>query len=248
MDDEAYEAAVLSKSAYDHLREGPEVTQAELLEYGLAGYKLDPEFSDDDSVTIVRPDGSVVIAHRGTDSVRDVLPDAAILFGRHAAAVGLPFVDDRFDLASRKYERVRAAFPGADISTVGHSLGGTLADHVGRKHGIKSLAFNPGSTPHAEAMRYVFGGGGGRVYSTGSDPISYSAYLFGSDVVRVPPAPDGDWLSHGLNHFLPARRTSSEPPEYLLPVSTLSGERVPYCVAHPELCPSGRRGEKTLDE
>ena len=117
MDDEAYEAAVLSKSAYDHLREGPEVTQAELLEYGLAGYTLDREFSDDDSVTIVRPDGSVVIAHRGTDSVRDLLPDAAILFGRHAASVGLPFVDDRFDLASRKYERVRAAFPGADIST-----------------------------------------------------------------------------------------------------------------------------------
>jgi hypothetical protein len=53
-----------------------------------------------------------------------------------------------FPTPSRKYERVKAAFPEAEISTVGHSLGGTLADHVGRKHGVKSVAFTTLAAHH----------------------------------------------------------------------------------------------------
>ena len=78
-----------------------------------------------------------------------------------------------------------------------------------------------------------------RIYSTGYDPISLSSYLFDGatdDVIPVEPKDTGDYLSHGLVHFLPRRRMG-EHPAYLDPVFLPSGERVPFCQLFPELCP-----------
>ena len=62
--DEQGEYAVLSKAAYDYFY-NHELAKEELKAYNLP-YTFDEEHSDSNSVTIVRPDGSVIISYRGT--------------------------------------------------------------------------------------------------------------------------------------------------------------------------------------
>ena len=139
------EAAVLSKSAYDYFREGPGVAQKELSEYGLEGYQIDTSLSDDYSVVIERPDGSAVISYRGTDALEDVMPDIQILLGRHSPfldrfAVHRQLITDRFERASEKFEATVSKHTEVAYLT-GHSLGGSQAISVARKHGaIRSLS------------------------------------------------------------------------------------------------------------
>jgi len=242
------EAAVLSKTAYDYFKEGPNVAQKELSEYGLQGYEVDTSLSDDYSVVIERPDGSAVISYRGTDSMEDVVPDIQIVLGRHS-----PFVDrfafhrhvltDRFERASKKY--VDASNKHNIAYVTGHSLGGTQGISVARKHGAKAIAFNPGSSPLVEMVHAgicsVADCGEQRqtIYTTGSDPISFSSYLFDratDDVIKVPAKHGGDLISHSLFHFLPARLKSVEP-EWLQPIVVRTGERRPFCQVYPHLCP-----------
>ena len=241
------ESAVLSKAAYDYFREGPLIAQEELAEYGLKGYQVDTTLSDDYSVVIERPDGSAVISYRGTDSLDDVVPDIQILLGRHS-----PFVDkfavhrhvltDRFERASQKYVDTSAKHKIAYLT--GHSLGGTQSISVARKHGVKAIAFNPGSSPLVEMVHAgicsVADCGEQRqtIYTTGSDPVSYGSYLFDratDDVVTVPVKYEGDLLSHSLSHFLPQRSNTVEP-VWLQPI-TQTGERRPFCQVYPHLCP-----------
>jgi hypothetical protein len=249
---EQHEAAVLSKAAYDYLREGPEATQSELAQYGLEGYQVDDELSDAYSVVITRPDGSAVISYRGTDALEDAAPDFQILLGRHS-----PFVDrfalhrhlvtDRFERASQKFEATQAKHSIAYLT--GHSLGGTQAISTARKHGVQSVSFNPGSSPLVEMVHAGVCALSEcaelpqTIYTTGLDPISFSSYLFDratDNVLTVPPKHDGDWLSHSLTHFLPPRRRQASPePTWLQPMRARggTGERRPFCEAYPELCP-----------
>ena len=240
------EAAVLSKAAYDFFREGFQTTQSELSQYGLEGYQLDEDLSDDYSVVITRPDGSAVISYRGTDALEDVIPDVAVLFGRHS-----PFltkhrllVTDRFERAFQKYERASTKHPIAYLS--GHSLGATQAITTARKYGLTSTTFNPGSSPLVEMLHAGVcsisdcGEKTQTIYTTGMDPISFSSYLFDratDNVITIPPKHNGDWLSHSLSHFLPPRRRlASAEPTYLQLVDAVTGERRPFCEVFPDEC------------
>ena len=242
------EAAVLSKSAYDYFREGIEFTDSELSAYGLEGYKVDEDLSDNYSVVITRPYGSAVVSYRGTDALEDFVPDLQILLGRHS-----PFVErfalhrhvltDRFERASQKFEKTAAKHSVA--YTTGHSLGGSQALSMARKHQVTSHTFNPGSSPLVEMIHAGVcsmadcGELPQTIYSTGLDPISIGSYLFDrvtDKVVTVPKKHGDDWMSHSLSHFLPERKASTPEPVFLQPVRVSTGERKPFCQAFPELC------------
>ena len=240
------EAAVLSKAAYDYFREGFETTQFELPQYGLEGYQLDEDLSDNYSVVVTRPDKSAVISYRGTDALQDVIPDVQVLFGRHS-----PFltkhrllVTDRFDRAFQKYEDASAKHAIAYVT--GHSLGGSQAITTARKYGLTSKTFNPGSSPLIEMLHAGVcsmadcGELPQTIFTTGMDPISFSSYLFDratDNVITVSPKHGGDWLSHSLNHFLPPRRRSAPAePSWLQLVDAVTGERRPFCEVFPDLC------------
>ena len=78
------------------------------------------------------------------------------------------------------------------------------------------------------------------IYTTGTDPISFSLYLFDratDDVITVPAKHGGDLLSHSLIHFLPPRKQFTDEPEWLQPIVVRTGERRPFCQVYPHLCP-----------
>ena len=252
--DEQAEYSVLSKAAYDYFHGGRSLAQTELQEYGLGGYGIDAALSDDRAVVITRPDGSAVVSYRGTDHLSDLVPDFQIALGYHQnpwlqsiGAAAAYLASDRFTDARERFSKAKAKHN--NVSVTGHSLGGTLALHTARSNaGTRAIVFNPGSTPLAEPFHAAYCSAYDcgytvkqRIYSTGYDPISLLSYLFDGatdDVIPVEPKDTGDYLSHGLVHFLPRRRMG-EHPAYLDPVFLPSGERVPFCQLFPELCPLG---------
>ena len=243
------EAAVLSKAAYDYFREGPGVAQKELSEYGFEGYHLDTSLSDEYSVVIKRPNGSAVISYRGTDAMEDVMPDIQIVLGRHSPfvdrfAVHRHLITDRFERASQKFEAASAKHNIAYLT--GHSLGASQSMAIARKHGARAVAFNPGSSPLVEMVHAGVcsmadcGEQRQTIYTTGTDLISFSSYLFDratDDVITVPAKHGGDLLSHSLIHFLPPRKQFTDEPEWLQPIVVRTGERRPFCQVYPHLCP-----------
>jgi hypothetical protein len=51
----------------------------------MEGYTFDPEYSTDNASTFIRPDGTAIIAYRGTrpTNLDDLNADASILAGQH---------------------------------------------------------------------------------------------------------------------------------------------------------------------
>jgi len=94
-----------------------------------------------------------------------------------------------------------------NFDVTGHSLGGTLAQHVHDDMKVQSpgldsqlVAFNPGAT-----VLGTIPGLGGRVYSTHGDAVSALSHVTHRDV-RVLKAEGGDDLlgAHGMTNFVPA--------------------------------------------
>lgn len=263
MDSDGHEHAVLAKTAYDYYLESPDFAQKELEEYGFDEYMIDEAFSDDHAVTIVKPDGSAVIAYRGThfsvdDSMtdRDLMADALIATGYHrspkmqyavnhlANVIG---TETRFQRAENHYKKVKEMYP--DVTLTGHSLGGQLSSYVGRKHGEKTYMYNKGSSPIVDPF---FAGTGKfpnhKHYTTGTDPISYGATFDTSEEIIDIPDPDeyNDYITHSLNYFLPKRKgrkvvdiggnevlTRSNEPEYLKPIRLKDGKKINFCQLYP---------------
>jgi len=82
----------------------------------------------------------IYVAHRGTKERRDLSADAAIAFGMEK-------YHPRFRRAARKVKRIQEANPDYELVHTGHSLGGSLAQHTGKKSGRKSevVTFNKGA-------------------------------------------------------------------------------------------------------
>jgi len=91
--------------------------------------------------------GEVVIAHRGTESIKDGITDAGMVFaGRNNQ------LDDAISFARRAIDKAQKTGPDYPhpiaISITGHSLGGTLAEITAAKYGLPAETFNaygPGS-------------------------------------------------------------------------------------------------------
>jgi len=142
--------AVLSSVAYDMYNHGYEKAEQNMKEH-LPFHNLDPELSDNYSVVAVKEHkdkpNDVIISYRGTANLKDVLYTWAPI------AAGLPsekLLDKNlgyYQIAQDKFNLVKEKYPNANITTTGHSLGGSEAFVIGKKNNVRNYIFNAGSSP-----------------------------------------------------------------------------------------------------
>ena len=207
MDDEANEHAVAAHIAYTYYENGYEKAQEELTRHLPDGdHSIDVELSDERSVTLTRSNGAAILAYRGTDptNIYDLGADALIMMGYHRERP-LPGIYTRFQAATDAYSLAKNKH-GADVTVAGHSLGGTLADYVGRMYDVRAYAFNAGETP----FEFARGGrstdaGKTQLFTTdGIDPISISGYAHHNsrNIIVVPQSVSGFFGAHDRRNFL----------------------------------------------
>jgi hypothetical protein len=120
---EDYEYSIASQLSYDYYDNGNDAEQVQrTLDTYLENYTFDPDYSTNNASTFIRPDGSAIIAYRGTRPTNfdDINTDAAILAGAHRTDT----VHPRFVEALNHYNYVKAKYDNVDLT--GHSLGRTL--------------------------------------------------------------------------------------------------------------------------
>ena len=108
-------------------------------EKNLGGYELDTSFNDKKhAVYHNKKLGKTVISYRGTDPTdpEDMYNDAHIIKGTQASTDRYKRSEKLFDSVSSKY--------GSNITSVGHSLGGNISEHIARTKGGKAETFNTG--------------------------------------------------------------------------------------------------------
>jgi putative lipase involved disintegration of autophagic bodies len=104
-----------------------------------AGYTLDTQHSGKRAKDFIHQGNqNVIVAHRGTKGLADVLTDATAVIGGRGKR------NKRFQHAQAITDRVRAAHPHASITAVGHSLEGTLAQD--KKGTNKQITLNKGTS------------------------------------------------------------------------------------------------------
>ena len=93
-------------------------------------HELVPEFSDNDALTIKRPNNEYILAVRGTrpTNISDLISDEQILVGGNV---------NRFDKIDKVYTGLRAKNPNSKITVTGHSLGGYVAKSLADKYEFK---------------------------------------------------------------------------------------------------------------
>lgn len=103
----------------------------------------------------------VVIAFKGTDGPRDLLPDGQIFRGDDDSRINSEPIrrvrsHDRLDLDLGSLIRKHGGFDGKQVFITGHSLGGTRALNFGlnlARQGLVSIhAFNPGCKFQMESL------------------------------------------------------------------------------------------------
>lgn len=93
-------------------------------------HSLVSSFSDNDALTIKRPNNDYILAVRGTrpTNISDLISDEQILVGANV---------NRFDKIDKVYSSLRAQNPNSKITVTGHSLGGYVAKHLATKYEFK---------------------------------------------------------------------------------------------------------------
>lgn len=113
------------------------------LESSLPGAEYLPELSDAEHA-IVKHNGRTILAVRGTDIKNTHGGRYADLATDVLVTLGLESISPRYRRSEEKLKIVRETMP--DVVLAGHSLGGSIARHLGTREGIESHAFNPGTT------------------------------------------------------------------------------------------------------
>ena len=103
------------------------------------GYALDEELSNRKHRVYTDKHDNAIIAFTGTRTFGDAITDTALAFGLADATY-------RFHESTKLTEKVRQKYRHSPILAIGHSLGGSLAEHVNKTgHVAKVITVNKGT-------------------------------------------------------------------------------------------------------
>lgn len=97
-------------------------------------YRLDNDLSNREQKVYLDRQNRPKVVFTGTRKFQDVLDDGLL-------AVGLEGLSHRFRQSKRLIDKVEKKYPNKKITTLGHSLGGSLAEYAG---GDKVITFDKG--------------------------------------------------------------------------------------------------------
>ena len=214
--------AVASHLAYHHLNNGGNFdnTQQELDRYlPNQGYTIDRDLTTSRGLVMRDSNNNAILAYRGTDptfraTASDIYADSQILLGGNREDSSQTLLNpNRFQSAQEQYNRVAERYGRDNIHLTGHSLGGTLADYIGRQNSIDATTFNQGESPTGYVSGLLFPERRTqttRMYIVPNDMISASARAYDerADVRLVSQRVHRGSLlgSHSLDNFLPIIR------------------------------------------
>ncbi len=105
------------------------------------GYDYKPELSTEDVAVYEDPETKkAIVGFRGTSKGKDLRPDVGIALNRFKST-------NRYKSDKEELDKLIERYGKDNIRLTGHSLGARSASALGRKYGIKTDAFNTGSTP-----------------------------------------------------------------------------------------------------
>ena len=105
----------------------------------IAGYKRDDSLSGQRAQVYTNAEGKAVVVHRGTSGIHDMLTDAQLSlgYGKHSA---------RVEHAKKIQKQAETKYGAGNTTTMGHSLGGHLAEKVASKDS-KVITLNKAALP-----------------------------------------------------------------------------------------------------
>jgi hypothetical protein len=126
------------------------------------GYFRDDSLSGQRAQVYYNPETKkTIVTHRGTASPQDVLTDVKLLFGNKT--------NERFKYGKNIQKQAEAKYGAENVTTAGHSLGGSIAERVGKKS-EKIITLNKPVTPFDVAYTKV--SGKQQDVKTSNDPVS----------------------------------------------------------------------------
>lgn len=103
------------------------------------GYTLDKQLSGKRAKVFVDENGQAYVAHKGTQSIQDVFTDIGYAFGKRGSK--------RLDHAKKVRKQAEEKY--GVVNSLGHSLGGHLAERSGNTQG-KVITYNKASNGYKQ--------------------------------------------------------------------------------------------------
>lgn len=214
------ENSVLANAAYTYndSAEDSEETLKEISEYGLEGYMIDKDLSDDESVVFLNPENDeITLSIRGTDPNKF---DPEDWWANYQIITGSETDSERHYGEYDKMRKIIDKYPDKKIKTTGHSLGGQISYKLGRDFNVEGHHFNAGASirevfenlvstiycgKDCEALKKQ------NFYTTALDPLSFWNMhpildQFGKQNVKYQYRPEMGLMGHSINHFLPPKK------------------------------------------
>lgn len=137
----------------------------------------------------------VYVAHRGTYSAKDWLTDFAMAFGYEGGR--------RFRHSNKIQQKTEKKYGSGKVVTIGHSLGGRLAEKVGR-NSSEIITYNKAATPRSIAETLIRPiTGKQNDLRTPLDLVSIGAKVQrrSNDIIKITPKSSGPISQHGLDEL-----------------------------------------------
>lgn len=208
---------------------------------------LVPEFSNENAITIKRPNDEYILAVRGTRSSNpsDLISDTQILLNE-------PKVN-RVTNVEQLYNSFRAEQPNAKLTITGHSLGSYVGHEIANKYDEDFVGFSHPASPLGILSTNLDYNTTAehKIYLTKNLDVisSFNKYAkFNDTIISLPQkqSTQQDYFgSHSIENFLPTKKKEGLQPRIL---KTKKGKNTYYSIPNEEAVRRSANASAAIDE